>query len=64
MVFLTLDANTNEQTFFFKEQIPNPRFIRLASCSLYNSRHTLKQRGSLSYRVGNTTNKEFIQPGH
>ena len=35
MVFLTLDANG--QTFFFKEPIPNPRFIRLASCSLYNS---------------------------
>ena len=64
MVFLTLDANTNGQTFFFKELIPNPRFIRLASCSLYNSWHTLKQRCRLFYKVENTTNKEFIRPGH
>ena len=64
MVFLTLDAKTNEQTFFFKEKIPNPRFIRLISCSLYNSWHTLKQRGGLFYKIGNTTNKEFIRPGH
>ena len=64
MVFLTLDAKTNGQTFFFKEQIPNPRLIKLASCSLYNSWHTLKQRGGLFYKVENTTNKEFIRPGH
>ena len=64
MVFLTLDANTKGQTFFFKEQIPNPRFIRLASCSLYNSWHTLKKRGALSYKVGNITDKELIRPGH
>ena len=64
MVFLTLDAKTNGQTFFFKEKIPNPRFIRLVSCSLYNSWHTLKQRGGPFYKIGKTTNKEFIRPGH
>ena len=63
MVFLTLDAKTNGQTFFFKEKITNPRFVRLVSCSLYNSWHTLKQRGGLFYKVENTTNKEFIRPG-
>ena len=64
MVFLMLNVKTNGQTFFFKVPISNPRFIRLASCSLYNSWHTLKQRGALFYKVGNKTNKEFIRPGH
>ena len=63
MVFLTLDAKTNGQTFYFKEKIPNPRFIRLVSCSLYNSLHTLKQRGGLFYKIGNTINR-VIRPGH
>ena len=64
MVFLTLDAKSNGQTFFFKEKIPNPRFIRLVSCSLYNSWHTLKKRGAISHKVGNITEKELIRPGH
>ena len=54
----------NKRANFFLQGTDSEPLVYQASCSLYNSWHTLKQRGGLFYKVGNTTNKEFIRPGH
>ena len=46
MVVLTLVTHTNGQTFYFDEPIPKVNFMKLLSCSLYNSWDTLKNEGS------------------
>jgi len=49
MVVLTIVAKNNGETVYFEEPIPRVHFIRLLSCSLYNSWHNLKNEGSLSW---------------
>ena len=46
MVVLTIVAQKNGETIFFNEPIPQVRFMKLISCSLYNSWNTLKREGS------------------
>lgn len=46
MGVLTIVAKNNGETVFFEEPIPKAHFIRLLSCSLYNSWHTLEKEGS------------------
>ena len=48
MVVLTLVAQTNGQTFYFDEPIPKVHFMKLLSCSLYNSWDTLKNESAIS----------------
>ena len=48
MVVLTLVTQTNGQTFSFVEPIPQVHFMKLLSCSMYNSWDTLKNGGSAS----------------
>ena len=43
MVFLTIVTQKNGETFYFDEPIPQLHFIRLVSCSLYNSWHNLNR---------------------
>ena len=46
MVVLTIVAQKNGETIFFDEPIPEVHFMKLISCSLYNSWDTLKKEGS------------------
>ena len=46
MVVLTIVAQNNGETIFFNESIPQVHFMKLISCSLYNSWDTLKREGS------------------
>ena len=49
MVVLTLVAQTNGQTFYFDEPIPKVHFMKLLSCSLYNSWHNLTSAGQIYF---------------
>ena len=64
MVVITIDAPSNEHTVYFKEPIPSPRYVRLLSCSLYNSWHTLKRRGEISLNTGPSWKVITLLPGH
>ena len=46
MVVLTIVTQNNGETIFFDEPIPQVHFMKLISCSLYNSWYTLKREGS------------------
>ena len=46
MVVLTIVTQKNGGTIFFDEPIPEVHFMKLISCSLYNSWNTLKREGS------------------
>ena len=46
MVVLTIVAQKNGETIFFDEPIHEVHFMKLISCSLYNSWDTLKNEGS------------------
>ena len=50
MVVLTIVTQNNGETFYFDEPIPQVHFMRLVSCSLYNSWHNLKTVGLLTIR--------------
>jgi len=46
MVVLTIVTQENGQTIYFEEPIPKVHFMKLISCSLFNSWDTLKKEGS------------------
>ena len=46
MVVLTIVTQQNGGTISFEEPIPKVHFMKLISCSLYNSWDTLKREGS------------------
>jgi len=48
MVVLTIVAQKNGDTVYFDEPIPQVHYMRLVSCSLYNSWHNLKRVGQIS----------------
>ena len=50
MVVLTIVAQKNGETVYFDEPIPQVHFMRLVSCSLYNSWHNLKTVGLLTVK--------------
>ena len=67
MTFLTIIADSNEHTVYFKEPIKNFQFIKLVSCSLYNSWINLKESGIMTI----TENEDEVEknvyqfpPGH
>jgi len=67
MVVLTLVTEKNGETIYFDHNIPQVHFIKLISCSLYNSWDTLKKEGSaglgdINSHVGVSIGK--IPPGH
>ena len=47
MVVLTLVLQNNGETIFFDQAIPQVHFMKLISCSLYNSWHNLKSMGQI-----------------
>ena len=67
MVVLTIVTEKNGEAIFFDKPIPQVHFIKLISCSLYNSRDTLKKEGSVS--LGNIDTLKGVSvvkipPGH
>ena len=48
MVVLTIVAQKNGETVYFDEPIPQAHFMRLVSCSLYNSWHNLNRVGQIT----------------
>ena len=57
MVVLTIVAQTNGKTFYFDEPIPKVHFMKLLSCSLYNSWDTLKNESEVLIVESNNTLK-------
>ena len=50
MVVLTLVLQNNGETIFLDQAIPQVHFIKLLSCSLYNSWHNLKSVGQIQFK--------------
>ena len=65
MVVLTIVTQKNGETIFFDEPIPQVHFMRLISCSLYNSWDTLKKEGTFSIlQEDGSYSVAKIPPGH
>ena len=66
MVIVTVNTTENPHTVYFYQPIQKPSYIRLLSCSLYNSWFNLKEGGKIFYT--NKTKKleksESILPGN
>ena len=65
MVVITIVAQ-NGETIFFDEPLPKVHFMKLISCSLYNSWDTLKRESTviLSDQRDASQKKSKIPPGH
>ena len=50
MVVLTLVLQKNGETIFLDQAIPQVNFMKLISCSLYNSWHNLKTVGQIQFK--------------
>jgi len=61
MVVLTIVTEKNGETIYFDDKIPQVHFIKLISCSLYNSWDTLKKEGSAKF--GNIDSREGVSIG-
>ena len=67
MVVLTIVAQENGETIYFEEPIPRVRFMKLISCSLFNSWYNLKREGSATLGdkdKGKAVSISKIVPGH
>ena len=64
MVILTLTTTENPHTVYFDQPIQKPSYIRLLSCSLYNSWFNLKEGGKIFYTNKNLEKSESILPGN
>jgi len=65
MVVLTLLTNTNGESINFQEAIPKVNFMKVVSCSLYNSWHNLKNRGTVTVlHKNNPADVTSFPPGH
>jgi len=65
MVFLTIVTKTNGEGFNFQEAIPKVDFIKVVSCSLYNSWHNLKKRGTVTVpHKEKSADVTSFTPGH
>ena len=67
MVVLTIVTEKNGEAIYFEDKIPQVHFIKLISCSLYNSWDTLKKEGSAelgTVEKDTTVSIGKIPPGH
>ena len=67
MVVVTIVTQKNGKTVYFDDPIPKVHFMKLISCSLFNSWHTLKKEGSAT--LGEIESSEGVSiakilPGH
>ena len=63
MVVLTIVTQKNGESVFFDEPFPKVHFIRLVSCSLYNSWLNLIRAGQISFKKSGTV-LASIPEGH
>ena len=61
MVFITIVTQKNGETEFFEEAFPKVYFMRLVSCSLYNSWHNLTRVGQMTFKTTKTNLAEIPQ---
>ena len=65
MVVLTLVLQNNGETIFLDQAIPQVHFMKLISCSLYNSWDTLKKQSTaIMGELKNPIETSTIPPGH
>ena len=65
MVVLTLVLQKNGETIFFDQALPQVHFMKLISCSLYNSWDTLKNEGTFSIiNQDESVSVSKLPPGH
>ena len=65
MFVLTVVAPSNDYTIYFNRPLPKPNYIRLISCSLYNSWHNLKRDCDISlFNDQNKPNTVMPFQGH
>ena len=66
MVILTVVTKENPHTVYFDQPIQKPSYIRLLSCSLYNSWDSLEKDGIIFYKKKGEENDEtsFIRMGN
>lgn len=65
MVVLTVTTKENPNTVYFDQPIPKPSYIRLLSCSLYNSWNSLEKDGIVFYKQVNKEEKaRYIRQGN
>ena len=63
MTVLTIITNSNDHTVYFEKPLERGfEYIRLISCSLYNSWYNLKEKGEIGFVDGRgiTTTKKFL----
>ena len=58
MVILTVVTKENPHTVYFDQPIENPSYIRLLSCSLYNSWNSFEKDGIIFYKKANKQDEE------
>ena len=51
MVLLTVVAPSNNHTIYIRHPLPKPNYIRLISCSLYNSWYNLKDNRQIKIQA-------------
>ena len=61
MVVLTIVTEKNGETIYCEGRIPKVHFMKLISCSLYNSWDTLKKEGSA--QLGDIESREGVSIG-
>jgi len=61
MVVLTIVAKNNGETVYFEELLPKVHFIRLLSCSFYNSWHNLERVGQIYFKESSAVLASFPQ---
>ena len=66
MVVLTVVTPSNDHTIYFKHPLPKPNYIRLISCSLYNSWLNLQTKAEISITDEETKKQTIVKlpPGH
>lgn len=65
VVALTIVTNKNRETVYFEEPIPKINYMKILSCSLYNSWYNLESTGSVvKITDKNNTIIKNVPPGH
>ena len=65
MTILTIITNANDHTVYFENPLSRGfEYIRLISCSLYNSWYNLKERGEIGFVDNSITTTKIIPPGN
>ena len=65
MTILTIITNSNDVIIYFENPLERGfEYIRLISCSLYNSWYNLKERGEIGFVDNSITTTKIISPGN